>query len=201
MKLSEIDVKKIDNELIKKLFFNVKKEEYNHADYLIIYGCHLKPLLDERLKHALDIINKCDVKKIVLTGGVGVHGDFNESEYMYNYLIENGIDKDSILIENKSTTTEENNINILNMLNMNGITEKTNVVLVTQELHMIRLMIHWKKILNNPNIIFYYDYMYESIISYDNVIKNEEFLKIVYGQVQKIVEYVNNGTYVDMEIE
>jgi hypothetical protein len=43
--------------------------------------------------------------------------------------------------------------------------------------------------------------MDESIISYDNVIKNEEFLKIVYGQVQKIVEYVNNGTYVDMEIE
>ena len=34
------------------------------------------------------------------------------------FLLKNGIDKDKILIEDKSTTTEENNENIMKMLNL-----------------------------------------------------------------------------------
>lgn len=85
MKSSEVDTNSLDNQLIKDIFFNIRKEKYNYADYIIIYGCHIKELLDERLNYALKVLNKFG--KIVLTGGIGTNGIFNESEYMKNYLI------------------------------------------------------------------------------------------------------------------
>ena len=42
MKISSIDSSKLNDELIKKIFFNIKKENYEYADYLVIYGCHIK---------------------------------------------------------------------------------------------------------------------------------------------------------------
>ena len=97
MKLSEVVPNKLDNELIKKIFFSINKEKYDYADYIIIYGCHIKSLLDERLIHALSIIENKKYNKIVLTGGIGISGDFDESEYMYNYLIKKGINKERII--------------------------------------------------------------------------------------------------------
>lgn len=131
MKLSEINPNKLDNNLIKKIFFSINKEEYDYADYIVVYGCHIKELLDERLEHTLSIIKNKSYNKIILTGGIGVNGNFNESEYMYKYLIDNGINLNKIIIENQSTTTLENNINIMNMLNLNNIKDKTNIVLVS----------------------------------------------------------------------
>ena len=200
MKLSKINPDRIDSNLIKKIFFNIPKEEYDYADYIICYGCHIKPLLDERLNHLLSIIKNKKYNKIVLTGGVGVNGDFNESEYMFNYLINNGINKDNIIIENISTTTEENNLNILELLELNSINKKTNIVLVTQEVHMMRIMLHWKKIINNPSINFYYDYVDKTNITYENVINSPELLSIVNNQVKKIIEFIKNGTYIDTDI-
>lgn len=200
MKLSKINPDRIDSNLIKKIFFNIPKEEYDYADYIICYGCHIKPLLDERLNYLLSIIKNKKYNKIVLTGGVGVNGDFNESEYMFNYLINNGVNKDNIIIENISTTTEENNLNILELLELNSINKKTNIVLVTQEVHMMRIMLHWKKIINNPSINFYYDYVDKTNITYENVINIPELLSIVNNQVKKIIEFIKNGTYIDIDI-
>ena len=159
MKVSFIDSNELNDDLIKRIFFNIEKEQYDYADYLIIYGCHIKNMLDERLNHALDIIKNKRVGKIVLSGGIGVNGNFDESEYMLNYLVSNGIDKSRIIVEDKSTTTEESNINIMNILNLKKITEPVNIVLVTQQLHLLRIIMHWNKLLNNSNIKFYYDYV------------------------------------------
>ena len=201
MKLSEINPNKLDNTLIKKLFFDVKNEDYDYADYMIIYGCHIKELLDERMNHALSIIKNKNIDKIVLTGGVGVNGNFNESEYMYNVLLKNGIDKNMIIIENKSTTTEENNINILNMLDLNSINKRTNIVLVTQKVHMFRLKLHWKNIIKNPNIHFYYDSIDESIISYNNCINDPMLQLEVKKQVEKTINFIKEGKYSDYDID
>lgn len=46
MKLSELNSSELNIELIKKIFFNIKKENYQYADYIVIYGCHIKELLD-----------------------------------------------------------------------------------------------------------------------------------------------------------
>ena len=151
MKISSINSEDLSNDMIKDLFFSFKKGTYNSADYMIIYGCHIKLLLNERLAHALEIIRSGKVKKIVLTGGVGVHGDFNESEYMLDYLVKNNVDKDSIIIEDQSTTTEENNENVMRLLNLKSVDSPLNIVLVTHQFHLFKILIHWHKILNNHN--------------------------------------------------
>lgn len=201
MKLSQIVPNKIDNNLLKKIFFSINKEKYDNADYIIVYGCHIKSLLDERLIHVLSIVENKKYSKIVLTGGIGVNGDFNESEYMRDYLIEKGIDEGRIIIENKSTTTEENNLNVLKMLSLNSIQQKTNIVLVTQEVHMTRIILHWKKIINNKNIKFYYDYVDKSTISYEKVINNSYLLKLLQKQAEKTIKFIKEGKYVDIDID
>ena len=201
MKVSFVDSNELNDDLIKKIFFNTEKEQYDYVDYLIIYGCHIKTMLDERLNHALAIIKNKKVGKIVLTGGIGVNGNFNESEYMLNYLVNNGIDKSMIMVENKSTTTEENNINIMNMLNLKKITEPVNIVLVTQQLHLLRIIMHWNKILDNSNIKFYYDYVEDSNFSYENVIESVELKEILRKQVDKMKKFIDEGIYDDIDID
>lgn len=200
MKLSELDLSKIDNDLIRKLFFSVDKENYDYADYVIVYGCHMKQLLDERLDRALSIVKNKRYGKLVLTGGVGAKGDFDESEYMHEFFARNGIDESSILVEDKSRTTEDNNVNVLSMLRLNDIANDTNIVLVTQEAHMLRLILHWKKLVNNPNIHFYYDYVDGGVLSYRNVINSPELLELVKSQIDKTKKLIEDGTYADFDI-
>lgn len=127
------------------------------ADYLIIYGCHKKKILNKRLTHALKIINENNIEKIVLTGGIGLFGNFNESQYMYNYLIDKKINKNKIIIEDQSKTTKENNINVMKILNLKNIDKSLNIILVSQKLHLFRIKRQWNKLLNNKNINFYYE--------------------------------------------
>ena len=122
--------------------WNVKKEEYNYADYVIIYGCSVKQLLDERLNYAINILSNIKFDKVVVTGGIGKKGYFNEAEYMREFLIRNSIDDSKIITENESKTTEENNINIMNMLNLELVDRPTNIVLVTHEYHLARIILH-----------------------------------------------------------
>ena len=200
MKITEIDPNQIDNDLIKQVFFNIQKESYTNVDYLVIYGCHLKDLLIERLEHSLEIIREHPVKKIVLTGGVGVKGNFDESKFMYDFLIKNGIEKDNILIENKSTTTEENNENIMKMLDLENAEKQIKIVLVSQELHLFRINLHWTKILKNENVHFYYDYVENSSISYEHVIQDPYLLEIIKEQVIKTQYFINIGKYDDRDV-
>lgn len=200
MKLSEVDTNSLDNELIKMIFFNIKKGKYNYADYIIVYGCHIKELLDERLNYALDVLNNHKFDKVILTGGIGTNGNFNESEYMKNYLMHHSIDESKIIIENKSKTTEENNINIMDMLNLKSIDKPTNVVLITQEIHLLRIILHWSKILKNDNIHFYYDYVENSILSYNKTINNPKLVDLVKAQIEKTKRFINEEKYVDIDI-
>jgi len=201
MILSQLDIKDLNNELIKAIFFSIQKEKYDNVDYIIIYGCHIKELLDERLSYALEVLNNHNFDKVILTGGIGINGNFNESEYMKNYLINNSIDESKIIIEGNSKTTEENNINIMNMLNLKSIYKPTNIVLITQEVHLLRIILHWSKILKNNNIQFYYDYVENSILSYDKIINNPKLVDLIKNQIEKTKRFINDGKYVDINIE
>lgn len=56
MRLTEINTQNITDDIIKKVLFSTIKSEFLEADCLIIFGCHLKPLLDERLECAIKIL-------------------------------------------------------------------------------------------------------------------------------------------------
>ena len=56
MRLTEINTQNITDDIIKKVLFSTIKSKFLEADCLIIFGCHLKPLLDERLDCAIKIL-------------------------------------------------------------------------------------------------------------------------------------------------
>ncbi len=200
MKLTEINTNNITDDIIKKVLFNIPKSNYNKADILIIFGCHIKELLDERLEQAIKILTTKDINKIVLTGGIGVNGDFNESSYMEDYLLKKGIPKDRLLIENKSTTTEENIINTINLLKHNNLLENKKILLLSNQAHLRRIDMELKKQLKHININLLYDYPEISILSYNNIINKDELRNIAIKQVKKIITFIHEGIIDDEEI-
>ncbi len=126
------------------------------VDYIVLYGCNIKRIMNKRLDHLLRIIDKYDYNKIILTGGIGLFGKYNEALYMKEYLI-NNIDLDKLILEDKSKSTKENNINIINLLDLNNVKKETKMVLVTNKYHMYRNRKWLNKLLNNKNIYFIYE--------------------------------------------
>ena len=88
-------------------------------DGIIILGCQinedgtLPKLLRSRVDRAIEFskMQKENTNKDIIfipSGGQGKDEIMSEAKAMKNYLIEQGIDKDNILIEDKSTSTYEN---------------------------------------------------------------------------------------------
>ena len=94
------------------------KPEYN-KDFVIILGAKvlkdgtLSPALKGRVDKAIEFANEQKEKSnkniiFVPSGGKGKDELISEAEAMRNYLIENGVDSEDIVIENKSTNTLQN---------------------------------------------------------------------------------------------
>lgn len=80
---------------------------------IIVLGCSVKgdkPSLSliKRVDAAYDFLIKNKDSIAVLSGGQGPDENISEALCMYDMLIEKGIDKGRLLIEDKSTTTDEN---------------------------------------------------------------------------------------------
>ena len=193
MRLTEIDINNITNDLIKQILFSVPSENYSNADCMIVFGCHLKEMTDERINCALEILKTKKIDKILLTGGVGVLGDFNESEYMKKLLLENGIDESRILVENQSTTTEENIINSIEILKANELVDNQKLVLLSNEYHLRRIGMEFKKQLKDIECKFIYEYPKDSLLSYNKVVKDEKILEFIIDEIKRIVDYINKG--------
>ncbi len=200
MKLTDIDTNNISNEIIKKVLFDTPKNEYLEADCLIVFGCHLKPLLDERIKTVLEILKVKKVDKILLTGGIGVAGDFNESEYMKEVLLKNNVKEEIILIEDKSTTTEENIINSIEILKNNNLIENKTIILVSNQAHLKRIGMELKKQLKDNKFEIIYEYPSSSLTSFENFEKNNELRVRAVNEIKKIRKFIDMGIVDDENI-
>lgn len=190
MFLTNIDIENINDEIIKQVLFSTSTVEYSEADCLIVFGCHIKALLDERIKLAINILHTKKIGKIIITGGIGVHGDFNESEYMKEVLLNNGISEDMILVEDKSTTTEENITNSIEILKQDDLIENKRIVLVSNQAHLRRIGMEFKKQLKDVNFEIIYEYPQTSLISLENVLKNNELKLMATNEVKKIIKFI-----------
>lgn len=120
-------------------------------NYVVIFGSGLidgdkvSKLLSDRIDKAITIYNSLEEKpKIVPSGGQGKDEKISEAEAMKRYLIEKGIPKKDILLEDKSTTTKEN------LLFSKKLIEKQkgdkNIALVSNNYHIYRALRHARKI-------------------------------------------------------
>ena len=201
MRLTEINTQNITDDIIKKVLFSTIKSEFLEADCLIIFGCHLKPLLDERLECAIKILKSKKIDTILLTGGIGVNGNFNESEYMKKALLNFGIAENKILVDDKSTTTEENIVNSIQILRDTNLINNKKIVLVSNQAHLRRIGMELKKQLNGDKFDIIYEYPENSIISFDNVKNDNDLRNLATNEVKKIIRFIEQGIVDDKEID
>ena len=119
-----------------------KKDEKQSADVAIVLGAALSyntvsPVYRERINHAINLYNEGYVKRVILTGGMGEGNIYSDAFIAMEYACSKGLPKEAILLEEKSTVTEENIIYSKEIMDKNDF--KT-AIIVSDPLHMKRAM-------------------------------------------------------------
>lgn len=99
---------------IENLVFQAaKSDSVVNAKYAVVLGAGLRgdqpsQTLKNRLDKGVEYLRGNPEAKIVAAGGVGPAASLSEAAVMKRYLTAQGIDEKRILLEDKSTTTDEN---------------------------------------------------------------------------------------------
>lgn len=101
--------------VIEGLIISFPKRSNEKVDYIVVLGAGLNNgnELSETLKDRLDtalycLENNSNDSVVVVSGGQGSDELISEAAAMEGYLIENGVDKNKIIKEDKSRNTSEN---------------------------------------------------------------------------------------------
>ncbi len=112
------------------------------ADYIIVLGAgiigsQVTPLLAARIERGIELL-RCNPKAmLIMSGGQGPGEDIPESEAMAAYAIEKGVDREKILLEKKSVSTEEN----LRFSKELAAKQNARIIIVTTAYHVFRALI------------------------------------------------------------
>lgn len=82
-------------------------------DYVVVLGAGLigervTPLLASRIRKGIKVYKDNPGSKLIMSGGQGPDEVVSEAFAMKNYALEQGVDEKDIILEDKSTSTEEN---------------------------------------------------------------------------------------------
>ncbi|RAZ68603.1 YdcF family protein [Planococcus maitriensis] len=119
------------------------ESELLEADAAIVLGTKViggepSPVLEQRIRHAIDLYEAGYVEKIIFTGGITDGADFAESVVSRNFAIRNNIPEEDILIETQSLITEENFRFAGEVAKENGL---SSFLVVSDPLHMKRALL------------------------------------------------------------
>ena len=109
-------------------------------DYIVILGAGIRrgkpsPMLEDRLKIGISLYNEGISKKILITGDHEKE-DYDEVTVMKNYLLEQGIPEDDIVLDNYGISTYDSIYRVKNVYKANK------VVIVSQRYHLYRAFLH-----------------------------------------------------------
>ena len=90
-----------------------EKDEKQTADVAIVLGAALSyntvsPVYRERINHAITLYNEGYVKYVILTGGTGEGNIYSDAFIAMEYARSKGLPEEAVILEEKSTVTEEN---------------------------------------------------------------------------------------------
>ena len=120
-------------------------------DYIIIHGAGLRgeeptPLLRGRIDKALELWKAQGAHAILIpSGGQGSDEVISEAEAMARYLSSRGVPQDSILLEDRSTTTMENLLFAKHLLEARGL-GAYRCAFVTSDYHVFRTSLYASKV-------------------------------------------------------
>lgn len=112
------------------------------ADYIIvlgsgILGTKVPPLLAARIDRGIELFRLNPDARLIMSGGQGPGEDIPESEAMAFYALERGVDIERIMMEQKSSSTEEN----LRFSRELMVKENPKIIIVTTAYHVFRALI------------------------------------------------------------
>ena len=125
--------------LILKSFSDSRKDLKDKIDLIFVFGAGLIQnritlSLKKRLLKAIEIANKFPNAMIIVSGGQGKNEWLSEAEAMKKFLVENGIEEHRILLEDKSTSTQENLVYSMRLYDM----KNKKVGLISNQFHVYR---------------------------------------------------------------
>lgn len=108
-------------------------------DYIIVLGAHMKEngpstILKMRLDKALSYLKDNPDTIVIVSGGQGSDEPVSEAQGMYDYLVQNGVAGDKIIMEDQSKNTYENLKFSADYINM----KENSVGVVTSNFHVYR---------------------------------------------------------------
>ncbi|WP_418751323.1 YdcF family protein [Frisingicoccus sp.] len=118
-------------------------DEKQSADTAIILGAgtadgEISPVFRERIHHGIWLYQNGYVDTLIFTGGVGEGNARSDAWVAGQYAIEQGVPAEHILLEEKSTITQENIANAKKIMDENGY---CTAIIVSDPLHMKRAML------------------------------------------------------------
>lgn len=126
--------------------FDNHKESQQQREVGIVLGAALwngvpSPALKERCNKAMELFRRGQVKYLLLSGGLESE-QRSEAVAMQQYLVEHGIPKDRLLLEDQSTDTRENLLFSRKILTKQQMTQ---AYLITHDYHLARAILYAKQ--------------------------------------------------------
>lgn len=123
----------------------------DESDIMVILGCQVMPwgpsiLLQDRLDTALDYLEEHPDITVVVSGGKGSDEHKSEAQAMHDYLVENGVDSEQIILEDQSSNTHENLIFTTRLLKELGYDTEQEFLVVSNGFHLTRVRMLWERV-------------------------------------------------------
>ena len=114
-------------------------DEVYNADRVLVLGSRIydnrpSAALQSRLDTAIELLNENQDAVLIVCGGQGSNEIMPEAHMMKDYLLQNGVSEDKILVEDKSKNTIENIKNAKELYNL----ENYKTAVITNEFHLAR---------------------------------------------------------------
>lgn len=124
------------------VFTQLNANDPEEADYVIILGSGIKGTeltltLKQRLDASLDYIRSHPQTPVIVSGGQGPGESIPEALAMKNYLVDQGISPTQVIMEDRSTSTQENMAFSKKIIDASGL-EHPEIMIVTSDYHMFR---------------------------------------------------------------
>lgn len=118
-------------------------DEKQSADVAIVLGAgtangEVTPVFQERINHGIWLYQNGYVHTLIMTGGIGEGNEESDAWIAKQYAIEQGVPESVILLEEKSTITQENIKNAKKIMEENSY---YTAIIVSDPLHMKRAML------------------------------------------------------------
>lgn len=102
----------LGSSLVLAVYWQARSDQGRPVDAIVVLGAaqydgRPSAVLQARLDTALEAWNKGYASLVIVTGGKQVGDRFTEAESSRNFLVDNGVPEDAILLENEGHSTEQ----------------------------------------------------------------------------------------------